>query len=225
MSQSYPGNMSSPLSGESLVNDKLEPFFAAELSNHSGNSRPSYAVAQMIWVDTTTTPWVINMFDGSDDISLGTVNASTNTFTPSVVTMTAAGTTFNPSGLEFTATNVQAAIEEGLALARRIVQNSKSAAYTLALSDAGKHIYHPSADTTARIWTIPANSAVAFPIGTAITMVNDSSAGAITIQINTDTLVQAGSGATGPRTLAANGQATILKVTSTRWQITGVGLS
>jgi len=108
---------------------------------------------------------------------------------------------------------------------RHIPQNSQSAAYALVASDSGKHIYHPSTDTTARIWTIPANASVAYPIGTALTFVNDASAGVITIAITSDTLVLAGTGSTGSRTLAANGCATALKVTSTRWQISGVGLT
>jgi len=119
-------------------------------------------------------------------------------------------------------------IEDGgatIAEVRSIPQNSQSAAYTLVLADAGKHIYHPSADTTARTWTIPANGTVAFPIGTAVTFVNDTSAGAITIAITTDTLVLMGSGTTGSRTLAPNGIATAVKVTSTRWVISGVNLS
>lgn len=118
-------------------------------------------------------------------------------------------------------------LKDGVTVAqiRQIEQNSQSAAYTLVLADAGKHIYHPSADTTARIWTIPANSSVAFPIGTAVTFVNDSSAGTITIAITTDTLVLAGTGSTGSRTLAANGVATALKIGSTRWQINGTGLT
>jgi hypothetical protein len=106
-----------------------------------------------------------------------------------------------------------------------IPQNSQSAAYTLVLSDAEKHIYHPSADTTARIWTIPANSSVAYPIGTAITFINDTSAGALSIAITTDTLVLMGAGSTGTRTLAASGIATAVKVTSTRWIISGTNLS
>ncbi len=106
-----------------------------------------------------------------------------------------------------------------------VPQNTQSAAYTLALADAGKHIYHPSADTTARTWTIPANASVAFPLGTAITLVNDTSAGVLTIAITTDTLVFAGAGSTGSRTLAANGMATLLKVGATRWLISGVGLT
>lgn len=108
---------------------------------------------------------------------------------------------------------------------RQIPQNSRSAAYTFALTDGGNHVYHPSADTTGRTYTIPANSSVDFPIGTAITIVNDTSAGDITIAITTDTLVLAGSGLTGSRTLKPNGIATILKVTSTRWIISGIGLT
>lgn len=106
-----------------------------------------------------------------------------------------------------------------------IPQNSQSTNYTLVIGDAGKHIYHPSADTTARTWTIPANSSVAYPIGTAITFVNDTNGGIITIAITTDTMVLSGTGTTGSRTLAANGNATAIKVTSTRWQISGVGLT
>lgn len=113
----------------------------------------------------------------------------------------------------------------GAAVTNNIVQNSQSAAYTLVIADAGKHIYHPSADTTARIWTIPANSSVAFPVGTAVTFVNDCSAGVVTISITTDTLVLAGPGTTGSRSLAACGSATAVKVTTTRWIISGVGLT
>lgn len=106
-----------------------------------------------------------------------------------------------------------------------IPQNSQSAAYTLVLADANKHIYHPSADTTARTWTIPANASVAYPIGTAITFDNDTSAGVITLAITTDTLVWLPSGTTGSRSIAANGQGTALKVTATRWHLTGTGIT
>lgn len=108
---------------------------------------------------------------------------------------------------------------------RGIPQISQSAAYTLVLTDAGKHILHPSADTTARIFTIPANSSVAFAIGTAVTFVNQASGGVITIAITTDTMRLAGAGTTGSRTLAANGVATAIKLTSTEWIISGAGLT
>lgn len=106
-----------------------------------------------------------------------------------------------------------------------VAQNSQSTAYTTVLSDGGKQIYHPSADTTARTWTIDSNANVAYPIGTAITFINDTSAGTITIAITADTLVLAGTGSTGSRTLAANGVATAIKVGTTRWLINGSGIS
>lgn len=112
-----------------------------------------------------------------------------------------------------------------IAQIREIEQNSQNAAYTFVLADAGKHILHPAADTMARIFTIPANSSVAFPVGTAITIVNQNAAGVVTIAITTDTMRLAGSGTTGSRTLAANGIATALKITSTEWIISGTGLS
>ena len=108
---------------------------------------------------------------------------------------------------------------------RTIPQNSQSTAYTAVLADSGKHILHPSADTTARTMTIPANSSVAYPIGTALTFVNQNGAGVMTIAITTDTMRLAGAGTTGSRTLAANGIATALKVTSTEWIISGTGLT
>jgi hypothetical protein len=108
---------------------------------------------------------------------------------------------------------------------RNIPQNSQSAAYTLVLTDAGKHIFHPSADTTARTFTIPANSSVAYPLGTAITFINQNGAGVITIAITSDTMRLAGAGTTGSRTLAANGVATCIKITATEWIISGTGLT
>ncbi|MBF0399674.1 MAG: hypothetical protein HQL90_02785 [Magnetococcales bacterium] len=107
--------------------------------------------------------------------------------------------------------------------AKEILQNSRSANYTLVLSDAGKQILHPAADNTARTFTIPANSSVAFPVGTQIWFVNERNT--VTIAITTDTLMLSPSGATGSRTLAARGVATALKITATKWMIFGYGLS
>jgi hypothetical protein len=106
-----------------------------------------------------------------------------------------------------------------------ITQNSQSANYTTVLADAEKHIFHPSADTTARTWTIDSNANVAYPVGTAITFVNQNAAGVITLAITADTMRLAGPGTTGNRTLAANGVCTALKVTATEWIISGTGLT
>lgn len=96
---------------------------------------------------------------------------------------------------------------------------------SLALTDIGGILIHPSADTTGRTVTIPANASVAFPVRTCITIVNQNAAGSLTIAITTDTMRLAGAGTTGSRTLAANGVATAIKVTSTEWIISGTGLT
>jgi len=105
-----------------------------------------------------------------------------------------------------------------------IPQNSQSAAYTLVAADAGKHIYHPSTDANARTFTIPANSSVAYPIGTPVTFINMTSQ-AVTIACNSDTLTWAQGGGTGSRTLAQYGVANVVKVASTQWLLTGTNVT
>jgi hypothetical protein len=107
---------------------------------------------------------------------------------------------------------------------RNIPQNSQSAAYTLVLADAGKHIFHPSTDANARTFTIPANGTVAYPIGTAISFINMTSQ-VVTIAITTDTMYLSSAGTTGSRSLAQYGSATAIKITATNWLISGSGLT
>ena len=104
-----------------------------------------------------------------------------------------------------------------------IPQNSQSAAYEFVASDANGHVLHPAADNFARTFTIPSNASISYSIGTALSIVNEINT--VTIAITTDTLVLAGAGTTGSRTLGAMGIATALKKTATSWIISGSGLS
>ena len=102
--------------------------------------------------------------------------------------------------------------------------NTQTTNYTAVLSDSGKSIYYASAGAVNM--TIPANSSVAYPTGTVLTFINDASAAvAMSILITTDTLVLAGAGTTGTRTLARYGVATAVKVASTKWYISGTNLT
>jgi hypothetical protein len=101
--------------------------------------------------------------------------------------------------------------------------NSQSAAYETVLADSGKTILHPVADDNARTFTIPANSSVAYPVGTVISFVNLQNT--VTIAITTDTMYLANDGDTGDRTLAEYGMASAMKVASTTWIISGNGLT
>ena len=102
-------------------------------------------------------------------------------------------------------------------------QNPKTASYTLALTDMGYDIYI-TGTTAAQTITIPANGAVAFPVGTMIQITNDSNQN-WSIAITTDTLLWSPNNVTGTRTLAPAGQVTVRKVSATRWWISGVGLT
>lgn len=100
-------------------------------------------------------------------------------------------------------------------------QNQRTSAYTLALSDIGKHLY-----TTAGAFavTVPSNATTAFQVGTAITVINEDAVKTIAPAAGV-TLVQAGTGATGTRTLAIGAIATLIKVQSDRWYISGAGIT
>jgi len=102
--------------------------------------------------------------------------------------------------------------------------NTQTTYYTAVLSDSGKSSYYASAGAVNM--TIPANSSVAYPTGTVLTFINDASAAvAMSILITTDTLVLAGAGTTGTRTLARYGVATAVKVATTKWYISGTNLT
>jgi hypothetical protein len=95
----------------------------------------------------------------------------------------------------------------------------------LDLTDWGGHCYQPASDTTPRTVTIPANSSVPFEIGAAISFFCHPSAGGLSIEITSDTLILSPDGTTGTRTLAPGGIATVVKMTSTIWMISGPGLT
>ena len=148
----------------------------------------------------------------------GTETLTNKTLTSPTLTTPALGT---PASGNLTSCTADGTNEVGF---KNIPQNSQSAAYTLVLADAGKHIFHPSGDANARTFTIPANSSVAYPIGTAITFINMTSQ-VVTIAITTDTMYLSSAGTTGSRSLAQYGSATAIKITSTNWLISGSGLT
>lgn len=71
--------------GAELMDDYLAKDQQNVLTSNSGIQRPSYAVAGTKWLDTSVTPWLWKMYDGTSDIMLGTVNPSTHLFTPAGV--------------------------------------------------------------------------------------------------------------------------------------------
>lgn len=97
--------------------------------------------------------------------------------------------------------------------------NTQESDYTLVLEDAGK-IIRKTSSTAAQSYTIPPNTVVTFEIGTFINIQNDGDT-SLNVIIDTDTLTSSAGLGNGGRTIATNGEATIVKVADTLWKITG----
>lgn len=88
----------------------------------------------------------------------------------------------------------------------------------------GRHIYKTT--TSAIVITVPDNSTESCVIGTTITIINDGATGNITLAQGGSTVLQlGGSFITGNRTITPGGFATMLKVATNKWIVTGPGVS
>lgn len=100
-------------------------------------------------------------------------------------------------------------------------QNTQTdASYTLTLTDQGDHVYFTGGSTATL--TVPTNAVVAFPIGTAILVINNNS-GSLTI--SSSATLQLAAGSTGTRTVATKGMASLLKVATDTWWVSGAGVT
>lgn len=102
---------------------------------------------------------------------------------------------------------------------------SYSANHTFDATDLNGVILHPAADTTPRTFTIDSNVNLPCDVGTWMTVDNEFGAGAITLQITTDTLEKVGTlGTAGTITIPSGCQATIYKCSATKWRASGIGI-
>jgi hypothetical protein len=188
----------SAASTATLTNKTFDTAGTGNVFKVNGNSLTATAGTATVTVPNSTTTLV-----GRD---------TTDTLTNKTITAAASGSSVKDSA--------GTAFEIGY---MDLPQNAQSAAYTLALSDRGKHI----SITTGGV-VIPANGSVSpqvlFPIGTTIVVFNNS-ATAQNISITTDTLRQSGTTNVGTRSLAGYGMATLVKIGTTVWAISGAGVS
>ena len=64
----------------SAVRADLNLALQALGSTSIGSSAPSTLQTGQLWIDNSGTPWVVKVYDGAQHITIGSVNASTNTF-------------------------------------------------------------------------------------------------------------------------------------------------
>lgn len=187
-------------------------------SNWNAEHTLTCATARLLGRTTAGTGAVEEISAGTGiTLSGGSLSVTTGAYTTPVGTENLSNKTLTTgntidAGTTLSDTGTIAATSPGF---RGLPQNSQTTAYTLALTDAGKHI----SITTGGI-VIPANASVAFPVGSTIAVFNNSGS-TQTISITTDTLRLAGGTSTGTRTLAIYGLATLVKVSATVWLVTG----
>ena len=111
------------------------PAFRTDLNNvlsaintlNSGTSRPASAVANSLWLDTTTsTAPTLKYYDGADDISLATIDHTANTvnWLDSTVSITGLSTTATGTVLTLTDTYLNSTVSIRLPNATAIADDS-----------------------------------------------------------------------------------------------------
>jgi hypothetical protein len=73
--------------------------------------------------------------------------------------------------------------------------------------------------------TIPDNANVAFPVGTAISVVVQAAGNVLVVTQPSTTLYLGGNATSGNRVVGTYGMATIMKVATNTWFISGTGVS
>lgn len=154
----------------------------------------------------------------------GSVTGSAGSCTGNSVTATTATTATTANALSGAATMPESVgVTAGGTIASTTVgfrgipltSQAQGSTITLALTDASRRVANTSGG-----WTIPANGSIAFPTDTTIVLHNNSGS-TQAVSITSDTLTWAGTATTGTRTVAANGLATLVKIGSTNWLISG----
>jgi hypothetical protein len=77
MAQSNPTDEEDNQSGSELVTELINSH-EAFLTQHIGSQAPTYRDNGTIWVDNSSNPWIVYMYDGTDDVEIFRLNTSTN---------------------------------------------------------------------------------------------------------------------------------------------------
>jgi hypothetical protein len=101
-------------------------------------------------------------------------------------------------------------------------QTVETGAFGLPAGANGGHIRYTGGGSNCSLVT---NATTPFPVGAVVLVVNDGSGALAFVPVGGVTLVWAATAATGSRSLAVGGMATLLQVAIDRWYVTGTGLS
>ena len=107
---------------------------------------------------------------------------------------------------------------------RDVPQNFTNTSYTLALTDAGKHILTQNSGASTQTITIANNTSVAFQTGAAITIVVQST-GTVAVANGAGVTMYLAGNSTAKSTVTLNSysMATLLKIGTDTWMVSGTG--
>lgn len=159
---------------------------------------------------------------GNGTISTANSNLNIQPAGNLVVTASAYNWTFDTAGNLTLPGNISGNTN-GYALGYLNIPQVSASNATLALTDAGKHYYSTTAGNLTL--TIPLNSSVAFPTGTAISIVVQAAGNILVNAAAGVTLYMAGNSTAANRVVGTYGMATLMKVASDTWFINGTGVS
>jgi len=193
------------------------------------DGKSAYEVAVSNGFIGTETEWLVSLkgATGADGRGISSITKTstsglmdTYTITFTDTTTTTFTVTNGEDGSETTVdTYTKEEVDTFTDALKDVPSNPQTSAYTLTLTDRGKSI-----DTTANVM-IPLASAVAFPVGSTISITNLSVASISILATSGVTLRVAGTADTGDCTLALYGMATLRKIATNTWYISGAGVA
>ena len=185
------------------------------------NSNGSVEFAGTIWGGTTdggvtaTTSFASRLYNNSAFPTLYAKNSGNGGLWQGVNSSGTETSKINSDGsAEFAAT-----ISDSIGPLRRLGVNSQSGAYTLVVADAGKAV---TQSTNSAAVTVPAST---FTAGDMVTVINNTGTNINLTQGSGLTMYNTADAATGTRTLAQRGAATLLFTSASVAYVSGSGLS
>jgi hypothetical protein len=178
----------------------------------SGNVVSALNASSSIAAGTTIS--AVGNITGGNVLGGANVNATTHTGATVSVTGNIDGGNLAITGNTATITSANYSVGY-----LNIPQISFAANATAALVDSGKHYYSTSASNLAL--TLADNSAVSWPVGTALSVVNRGTANITIAPAAGVSLYLAGNSTSANRTVTTYGMATVMNVASNIWMISG----
>jgi hypothetical protein len=196
------------------LGDLLSTNNLSELTATASTARTNLGLGTAATVATGTSGATIPLLNGSNTHSGSNTFSGSNNVTG---TLSLSGTADHRLLSAPTALTAESIGFRGVPI------NTQDAPYTAVLGDSGRCLLHTSAST--HTWTIPPNSSVAYPTGTVIVVSNIGS-GAVTIARGSGVALRIGGSSTDSnKTLAQHGIASMLKLDTNSWYISGTGVS